>query len=120
MADLEKVIKVTQSQYDILASGGSVGSYVGLSSGYIYLVEDTTQYATVGMLSAYVPYNGANRTVDLGYQTLDVDRIDMYNSDDDYEVSIQPGSIFFNQSGTTKAVLFPYPTNGTESIAYQA
>ena len=118
MADLEKVIKVTQSQYDILASGGSVGSYVGLSSGYIYLVEDPTQYATVGMLSAYVPYNGANRTVDLGYQALRTDRIEMYNGDDDYDFVIQPGYLFFEQNGAGAIVNFPFPSIN-ESVAYQ-
>lgn len=41
MADnLQKFIKVTQEQYNTLASGGTVGSYTGLSSNYIYLVED--------------------------------------------------------------------------------
>ena len=46
MANLEKVIKVTQSQYDILASGGTVGSYTGLDDNYIYLIEDNNTYIT--------------------------------------------------------------------------
>ena len=47
MPNLQKVIKVTQQQYDILASGGTVGSYTGLNPNYIYLVEDNNEYATV-------------------------------------------------------------------------
>ena len=43
MASLEKVIKVTQEQYDILASGGTVGDYTGLDEDYIYLVQDNGQ-----------------------------------------------------------------------------
>lgn len=39
MANLQKVIKVTQEQYDILASGGTVGGYTGLNENYIYLVQ---------------------------------------------------------------------------------
>ena len=46
MADLEKIIKVTQAQYDILASGGKVGDYVGLQDNYIYMIEDTNEYIT--------------------------------------------------------------------------
>ena len=43
---LEKVIKLTQAQYDTLANGGTVGSYTGLDPDYIYLVEDGTVYAS--------------------------------------------------------------------------
>ena len=42
MASLEKVIKVTQEQYDILASGGTVGDYTGLDEDYLYLVQDNS------------------------------------------------------------------------------
>ena len=40
MANLQKVIKVTKAQYDILAAGGTVGDYTGLDDNYIYLVRD--------------------------------------------------------------------------------
>ena len=46
MANLEKIIKVTQEQYDILASGGKVGDYVGLQDNYVYMIEDTAEYIT--------------------------------------------------------------------------
>ena len=46
MANLEKVVKVTQAQYDTLASGGTVGSYTGLNDNYVYLVEDSNTYIT--------------------------------------------------------------------------
>lgn len=45
MANLQKVIKVTQAQYDTLAAGGTVGSYTGLDDNYIYLVVDNHNYA---------------------------------------------------------------------------
>lgn len=38
--NLQKVIKVTQAQYDILKNGGTVGDYTGLNANYIYLVVD--------------------------------------------------------------------------------
>lgn len=47
MANLEKIIKVTQEQYDVLASGGKVGDYVGLQDNYIYMVEDKETKTTV-------------------------------------------------------------------------
>jgi hypothetical protein len=40
MAQLQKIIKVTQEQYDILQSGGTVGDYTGIDPSFIYLVED--------------------------------------------------------------------------------
>lgn len=46
MSDLQKIIKVTQSQYEILANGGTVGGYTGLNSNYIYLVENNDTFAT--------------------------------------------------------------------------
>ena len=46
MANLQKIVKVTQAQYDVLASGGTVGSYTGLDDNYIYLIEDTNEYIT--------------------------------------------------------------------------
>lgn len=46
MANLQKIVKVTQAQYDTLASGGTVGSYTGLDDNYVYLIEDTNTYIT--------------------------------------------------------------------------
>ncbi len=40
MATLDKIIKVTQDQYDTLAAGGTVGHYTGLDPNSIYLVEN--------------------------------------------------------------------------------
>jgi len=54
MAQLKKVVKLTQAQYNILASGGTVGSYTGLSEDYIYLIQDTTQYLEQVSLSGGV------------------------------------------------------------------
>lgn len=40
MANLSKVVKLTQEQYNTLASGGTVGDYTGLDPTFLYLVED--------------------------------------------------------------------------------
>ena len=40
MANLQKIIKVTQAQYDTLRAGGTVGEYTGLNENYIYFVKD--------------------------------------------------------------------------------
>lgn len=40
MPNLEKIVKVTQEQYNTLASGGTVGEYTGLNDNYVYLVPD--------------------------------------------------------------------------------
>lgn len=44
--NLQKIIKLTQAQYDILAAGGTVGDYTGLNDNYLYLIQDTTEYIT--------------------------------------------------------------------------
>ena len=44
MDALQKIVKVTQQQYDTLKNGGTVGSYTGLNSNYIYLVVDENEY----------------------------------------------------------------------------
>lgn len=46
MANLKKVIKLTQGQYNTLAAGGTVGEYTGLNDDYIYLTPDNKIYAT--------------------------------------------------------------------------
>ena len=43
MAELKQIIKLTQEQYDTLASGGTIGEYTGLSPNYIYLVPDNKE-----------------------------------------------------------------------------
>lgn len=47
MAQLEKIIKVTQEQYDTLQEGGTVGSYTGIDPSFIYLVEGSDGGTTV-------------------------------------------------------------------------
>lgn len=46
MAQLEKIIKVTQEQYDTLQEGGTVGSYTGIDPNFIYLVEGSSDGGT--------------------------------------------------------------------------
>ena len=53
--NLEKVIKLTQAQYDILAAGGTVGSYTGLDDSYIYLIEGTDFTGATGPKGATGP-----------------------------------------------------------------
>ena len=46
MANLQKIIKVTKAQYEVLKAGGTVGGYTGLNDNYIYHVKDTNTYIT--------------------------------------------------------------------------
>ena len=80
MADLGKVIKLTASQYSTLASGGTVGSYTGLNSSYLYLVENSVHYIPLGgttsLYGSIVP--SADKSVDLGSTTRRI--LDIYAS----------------------------------------
>lgn len=42
--ELQKIIKLTQAQYNILANGGTIGDYTGLNDNYLYLIQDDTNY----------------------------------------------------------------------------
>ena len=44
MSYLEKVVTLTQSQYNTLAGGGTVGTQTGLDDDYIYLTTDPTTF----------------------------------------------------------------------------
>lgn len=83
MANLEKIIKVTQEQYDILASGGKVGDYVGLQDNYIYMVEDTNEYITTAGGTIDGPLTIAPKAVESPL-TLH------YDNDGDYFLRIYP------------------------------
>lgn len=42
--ELQKIIKLTQAQYNVLANGGTIGDYTGLNDNYLYLIQDDTNY----------------------------------------------------------------------------
>ena len=47
--NLKKIIKLTQTQYDILSNGGTVGDYTGLNDNYLYLIQsDSPDLPIVG------------------------------------------------------------------------
>lgn len=85
MANLEKIIKVTQEQYDILASGGKVGDYVGLQDEYIYMIEDTNEYITTagGAIDGFLTITSKPDGAPL---------ILHYNNDNDYFLRIYPNA----------------------------
>ena len=60
MDTLQKIVKVTQQQYDILKSDGTVGDYTGLNSNYIYLVQEDYNDIT------YANLNNANSLGTIG------------------------------------------------------
>lgn len=87
---LQKIVKLTQEQYDILESGGTVGSYTGLNSNYIYLVQDDNNYVpllmgdlssvtlsflqTNKLYSFLVNYNSNTYTCNFTYSKVDTTR----------------------------------------------
>ena len=66
---LEKVIKLTQDQYNTLASGGTVGDYTGLDSNYLYMVENMGGIIDISnrITSAIKEYIEANPSTLLKY-----------------------------------------------------
>lgn len=48
--NLQKIIKLTQSQYNTLSNGGTVGDYTGLNDNYLYLIQsDSPDLPVVGV-----------------------------------------------------------------------
>ena len=60
MGTLQKIVKVTQQQYDALKSGDTVGDYTGINSNYIYLVQEDYNDIT------YANLNNANSLGTIG------------------------------------------------------
>ena len=83
MDTLQKIVKVTQQQYDTLKNGGTVGSYTGLNSNYIYLVQDDD--------------TTAGEVANLGYY----DTITK-NSDGSYTITRQTGYLTINTEDITR------------------
>ena len=70
MVDLQRVIKLTQEQYNILKAGGTVGSYTGLNANYIYFIIDKNQYIidiSDGITTAHKEAVEANRATLIKY-----------------------------------------------------
>lgn len=42
--NLQKIIRLTQHQYDILKAGGTVGDYTGIDPSYLYLISDASNF----------------------------------------------------------------------------
>ena len=73
MANLQKVVKVTKAQYNILASGGTVGGYTGLSNDYMNkFTADDGVMPNVTFLSEY--YTDPDQFLDPGTDTFQVYR----------------------------------------------
>lgn len=68
MDTLQKIVKVTQQQYDILKNNGTVGDYTGLNSNYIYLVQEDYNDITYANLNstASLGTSGLNQVYPIG------------------------------------------------------
>lgn len=89
MANLQKIIKVTQEQYDILASGGIVGEYTGLDPNFLYLIKDTNTYITSdgGTINGVLEINGANHIRNTtGGDPLKI----FYDNSEGYAIALYP------------------------------
>ena len=77
MDTLQKIVKVTQQQYDILKNDGTVGDYTGLNSNYIYLVQEDYNDIT---------YANLNSTASLG--TIGLNKVYPIGLDDDNKLAV--------------------------------
>ena len=68
MDTLQKIVKVTQQQYDILKNDGTVGDYTGLNSNYIYLVQEDYADITYANLNSTAPIGtiGSSKVYPIG------------------------------------------------------
>lgn len=88
MANLQKIIKVTQQQYDTLASGGTVGDYTGLNANYIYLVVDESPDLPNITASDYNKYLHTNSsTGNLEWSSINIDLDETINLVNDGDTS---------------------------------
>ena len=117
MADLSQVIKLTSSQYATLAQGGTVGSYTGLQSTNVYLVEDPNEY---------LPTSGGEITgclaIEQGYLYIQGDSFSTYTGDD-WDTIFYPDRLetayYIGGSEFHGVLQFPYISSSTQTFATQ-
>lgn len=69
MNTLQKIVKVTQPQYDILKTGGTIGGYTGINNNYIYLVQEDyadITYANLNSIASIGPIDSSNNVYPIG------------------------------------------------------
>ena len=92
MGTLQKIVKVTQQQYDTLENKGTVGDYTGLNSNYIYLVQEDYDDIT---------YANLNGTAPIG--TIGLNKVYPIGLDSDNKLAVYvPWSNTLNTSGSTQ------------------
>jgi hypothetical protein len=84
MAQLQKIIKVTQEQYNTLKSGGTVGSYTGIDPNYIYLVEDDGNTSSNEVVAKTATIEGALTVYSDGYDFPEAEEIPTFNNDESF------------------------------------
>lgn len=113
MIDLERVIKLTQSQYNTLANGGSVGSYTGLDNSFLYLVDGdlygdvipmTTNTYNLGssnnrFKSAYISYINASSIYASQYLVAPYIRASSIYGDNGLSMGTSLAAEFYRYSG---------------------
>lgn len=62
--NLQKIVRLTQHQYDILKAGGSVGDYTGIDPSYLYLISDANNFLplTGGTISGRLVVDNSDGT----------------------------------------------------------
>ena len=135
MDTLQKIVKVTQQQYDTLKNGGTVGSYTGLNSNYIYLVVDENEYlplsgGTINANGSKVPLilkGGANdyreglriipsgswSTIVLGGNDIGESQGTSANS---WSILNNNGSFYISKNGANNATVKLSNTDGTWKV----
>lgn len=104
MANLQKVIKVTQQQYDILAAGGTVGDYTGLDANYLYLVVDENNYVLYD--------SNGNVTIINGHLIIQDDNGSTYTGDD-WDTTFYADQIeIVNASNSDAQTFLRFPDKG--------
>lgn len=103
MAQLSKIYKVTKAQYNILKSGGTVGSY-SWDDNALYIIEDNTQY-----VPTTTTINGNQLTNNI---VLTGDNIDVNTTDD---ISIK--AVLDNKANTNTTNTFTDVQTFNKNIA---
>ena len=76
-SNLQKIIKLTQTQYNTLSSGGSITyqgvTYTGLNDNYLYLIQDDTNY--VVSVNNITPDANGNVNISIGTSYIDASSV---------------------------------------------
>lgn len=105
---LKKIVKLTQAQYDTLASGGTVGDYTGLDDDFLYVIQGQPNYYTKSESDSRYSTSSHTHTCTGTQGTTGTGTISGTSAATSTHKHAITGTVTLSSSSTTSAGAIPY------------